>query len=390
MSILTETKAIIDSYRQAQDENVRSALATVVSVEGSAYRRPGVRMLITETGQTTGVLSGGCLEGDVCERAFKVIDSGKAIVIKYDTTSDQDIVWGLGVGCKGIVRVLIEPANDGQLDSLVRLLNQCLTTQRRGAVATVVHVDGETGVPLASRAMWYSQGELENYSGGIAEPQVRRDLRDAVHSGLSTLRTYQIDDGSIEVFIEVIEPQLSVVVFGAGDDAIPLVTVARDLGWRTSVIDTRARASSLERFKLADEVILCPPEDAPNRVTVTSRVAAVLMTHNYLHDLELLKSLVTAKAFYLGCLGPKRRTERLLLELTGGNEVLTAAYLRRLHAPAGLDIGAETPMEIAVSVVAEINAVMKKRDGGLLKKRIGPIHSESGQSAKLERMVERI
>jgi xanthine dehydrogenase accessory factor len=222
MSIMTETKAIIDSYFLAQTLNVRSALATVVSVEGSAYRRPGVRMLITETGQTTGMLSGGCLERDVCERAFKVIETGNATVVKYDTTSNEDIVWGLGVGCKGIVRVLIEPGTDGYLDRLVHLLNQCLTTQRRGAVATVIHVEGETYVPTAARALLYPDGEVDDLSGGLLGPNVLDDLRDAINTGLSTLKRYQLYAGSCEVFIEVIEPQVRLVIFGAGDDAIHL------------------------------------------------------------------------------------------------------------------------------------------------------------------------
>jgi xanthine dehydrogenase accessory factor len=282
---MTETQAIIEASRRAAERNVRSALATVVRVEGSAYRRPGARMFVTETGERTGVLSGGCLEGDVAERALQVIETGRSVVVTYDTTSDDDIVWGLGIGCRGVVQVLIEPAVDLRLD---------------------------------------------------------------------------------------VEPPVPLVICGAGDDALPLVALAQNLGWHTTVVDTRSRAATIERFAQADEVVLCRAEEVSNRLRLTEKSVVVTMTHNYLHDLELLRTLLQTPLRYLGCLGPRQRTEKLLTDLA---DEVSGIYLGQLYAPAGLDIGAETPMEVAFSIVAEINAVLSGREGGLLRKRKGPIHT---------------
>src|SRR5438552_1708159 len=151
---MTETRSIIEAYRQATAENVRAALATVVRVEGSAYRRPGARMLVTEDGRTTGVVSGGCLEGDVRDRAARVMRMGRPTLVRYDTTTDEDVVWGLGLGCNGVVDVLIEPASD-RVDHLVRFLEACSHSQERSACATVIRAEGSADVMLGSRGFLF-------------------------------------------------------------------------------------------------------------------------------------------------------------------------------------------------------------------------------------------
>lgn len=383
---MTETQAIIDAYRRAAAENAGAALATLVRVEGSAYRRPGARMLVTEKGRTTGVLSGGCLERDVCERAAKVIETGEPVVVRYDTTSDDDIVWGLGTGCGGVVSVLIEPASDARLDDFMRLLNVCSEGLRRVALATVIHQEGETEVTVGARALRYPEGARAPgplASGAAVFPTacVLRDLDDAMRSGVSAVRRYESGGGSVEAFIEVVEPPVPLVIFGDGDDALPVVALARNLGWHTTVVDTRARPRSAGRFAAADAVVLCRPEEACERVPLTERTAAVLMTHNYLHDLELLRALLNKRVRYVGCVGPRHRAERLLSELAGGDAAQAVRYPGRLYAPAGLDIGAETPAEIAFSVVAEIRAVLAGREGGLLRNRKGSIHTKPNEQS---------
>lgn len=377
---MTETQAIIDAYRRARAEGVRAALATVVRVEGSAYRRPSVRMFITEKGETTGVLSGGCLERDVCERAARVMRTGDAVVVRYDSTSDDDIVWGLGMGCNGVVEILIEPVNDDGKDDLLRFLAKCSVGQRPGAVATVILHEGETEITIGTRAFLYPSGASESdatIGGVVISRNIFHDLRTAVQNGHSSIKPYEVDAGRVEVFIEIVEPPVPLVIFGAGDDALPLVGFARNLGWHTTVVDTRARPTSIERFAEADAVVLCRPEAVSDCVPLLEQSAVVLMTHNYLHDLELLKTLLNRRVRYVGCLGPKRRAERLLLELAGGTAASAATYLGQLHAPAGLDIGAETPSEIALSIIAEIRAVLTGRGGGLLRNRIGSIHNHA-------------
>jgi xanthine/CO dehydrogenase XdhC/CoxF family maturation factor len=376
---MRETQAIIDAYRRARAEGVRAALATVVRVEGSAYRRPSVRMFITEKGETTGVLSGGCLERDVCERAAQVMRTGEALVVRYDSTSKDDIVFGLGMGCNGVVEILIEPVNDDATEDLLRFLAECSAGQRSGALATVILREGETEITIGTRAFLYPSGASESdatISGVVISGNIFHDLRDAVQIGQSSIKSYEVDAGKVEVFVEIVEPPVPLVIFGAGDDAFPLVGFARNLGWHTTVVDTRARSTSTERFAEADSVLLCRPEAVGACVPLLEQSAVVLMTHNYLHDLELLKTLINRRVRYLGCLGPRRRAERLLLELASGSVASAAAYIGQLHAPAGLDIGAETPLEIALSIVAEIRAVLTGREGGLLRHRNGSIHNK--------------
>ena len=377
---MTETEAIINAWRQASKRKLRGALATVVRVEGSAYRRPGARMFVTETKERTGVLSGGCLEGDVAERALQVIETEEPIVVTYDTTSDDDIVWGLGIGCRGVVQVLIEPASDFRCARLVQLLEDCERSAERGAVATVIRCEGNPQIEAGARALLHSDGTSHSEAGFyrmFCGPEIVSDLRAAVRNGASSVNRYESERGFVEVFIDVIEPQLPLVILGAGDDALPLVALAKNLGWHTTVVDTRLRPGIVERFAEADEVVLCAAEDVGNRVRLTDRTAVVLMTHNYLNDLELLKTLLNTPLCYLGCLGPRQRTEQMLLEIAD-----EMAFLKQLYAPAGLDIGADTPVEVAFSIVSEIKAVVAGREGGLLRNRKGPIHTPAPRAAR--------
>ena len=184
-------------------------------------------------------------------------------------------------------------------------------------------------------------------------------------------------------FVEVMQPPLRLVVFGSGLDVVPVVDLAANLGWHTTVVDTRARASSLERFRKADAVLLCRPEDVTSQVSIFERTIVVVMTHNYLHDLEVLRQLMPMPLRYLGCLGPQRLTERLVTELSDRNSRSTDTVLRRLHAPTGLDIDAETPEEIALSIVSEIKAVLSGRTGGQLVNPVNPVQLSALQSAPL-------
>jgi xanthine/CO dehydrogenase XdhC/CoxF family maturation factor len=201
------------------------------------------------------------------------------------------------------------------------------------------------------------------------------ELEAAVHSGASSVIRHDAG-GEIEVFVEVVQPRVPLVVFGAGADAAPLVTIARQLGWHVTVVDTKARASCLERFAHADTVVLCRPEEVGAQVPLTDAPVAVVMTHNYMHDLDVLRVLVSRSVRYVGCLGPSRRTEGLLSQLGGAAGAWQTPSLGVLHAPVGMDIGAEGPAEIARAVSAEIVAVLSGRRGGHLPRRGGSIHGD--------------
>jgi xanthine/CO dehydrogenase XdhC/CoxF family maturation factor len=199
------------------------------------------------------------------------------------------------------------------------------------------------------------------------------DLRSAVHTGISSFTRYGTD-AEVDAFIEVVDPRFCLVIFGAGADVIPLVTIANHLGWQTTVVDTLARTRSIQRFAEAHAVVLCRPGEVNARVTLTEFTAAVLMTHNYGHDLELLRVLLNGPARYIGCLGPRPRTERLLSNLSTEPATLQQFRAGRLHAPIGLDVGAETSSEIALSIAAEVLSALRDRSGGPLRQRQGSIH----------------
>jgi xanthine/CO dehydrogenase XdhC/CoxF family maturation factor len=402
---MNELQAIVDAYREARARGERTALATVVGVEGSAYRRPGARMLITEGGQTTGTISGGCLERDVVERAARVSETGAARVVVYDTRGDEDIVWGLGLGCNGVVRVLLEGLHEGSDGACaLQFVANRLRSRRRGVVATVIgyagasdgacggfrgggfrigerfFLDGDELSPCDLDGNGLNLRDREQPFGGVFG-RVSEDARKALAGGRALVRRYEADEG-VEVFFDVIEPPRPLLVFGAEQDALPLVRLARTLGWHTTVVDTRARGTTRERFAEADEVILCRAEEIAARLRLPPRAAAVLMTHNYLHDVELLRALLPAPLSYLGVLGPKERTRKLLGELRAQGEAFPGHWPARLHSPVGVDIGAETPEEVALSIVAEIRAMFAGRRAGFLRDRDAPIHD--GFSATLE------
>ncbi|HZJ46010.1 MAG TPA: XdhC family protein [Pyrinomonadaceae bacterium] len=381
---MKELQAITDSYRRLSAECQHTALATVVGVQGSAYRRPGARMLIAQDGETTGVLSGGCLEQDVSKRALEVIKLGETRLITYDTSSDQDIVWGLGIGCRGVIQILIEPLSEND-DELIQFFERCTIREGCGVLATVISSEGKSDIAVGARAFC---SPVDHSVSGVLNPDLFLDISNVALSSKSINRRYLIDRAAVEIFINAIEPVVPLVVFGAGDDVLPVLEFAGGLGWKTTVVDTRARTVSLDRFAAADEVLLVRPEEASSEIQITDRTVVVVMTHNYLHDLELLAWLLHTPARYLGCLGPRARAERLVSELAGGDVELAATYFSRLHAPAGLDIGAENAREIALSIISEIRAVLVDRDGGSLRNRLGPIHEIEGSHERLPSKVE--
>jgi len=285
--------------------------------------------------------------------------------VRYDTTNKDDVVWGLGLGCNGIVDVLIEPANTERVEAMMQLLAECAERDTPGAIATVFHVDGYVEQRIGDRALLYPDGTID----GDFPTLIFDDLREATSS---CVRRYGIAGGYIDVFIEVVQPRVRLIVFGAGPDVLPIVDLAKYLNWHTTVVDTSARVSTRERFSNTDAVLLCRPEDVMSQVSLSERTCVVVMTHNYLHDVELVRRLLPLRLRYLGCLGPRQRTERLLNEISGDTR-----YLHRLHAPVGLDIGAETAEEIALSIVSEIKAVLSERSGAQLRERVGSIHGWS-------------
>jgi xanthine dehydrogenase accessory factor len=389
---MNEVRALVEAFDGANRRDERCALATVVSVEGSSYRRPGARMLVCESGASTCTISAGCLESDVIEHAKRVIRTGEAVLVEYDTASTSDeMAWGLGLGCNGIVRVLVEPLAPGSL-YVEALRRSCEAHAGTVTVATVYQhtpsgsAPAEGSVEIGARLFIDEDGETgrENLSDEAAS-LIEGNLRMTGRAESGGAGGYEVAGGSLKVFVETLLPPVRLVIFGAGHDALPVVELARALGWQIEVVDPQARPVSLSRFTLADKVTLARPEEVGSRVTVTPRTLTLLMSHNYSHDLALLRFLFASPARYIGVMGPRKRTERMLSELAANEEtpLLEETELARLYSPAGLDIGANAPAEIALSIVAEMRAVLDGRRGRMLRERRGSIHDARGDDERV-------
>ncbi len=338
-----------------------AVLATLVKVEGSSYRRPGARLLLLADGRRIGSISGGCLEDDVITHAREVLANGTAKTITYDTTTENDLVWGVGLGCHGVVHVLIE-----KLPSSPRWANVLRENfRRRVATELAIVWRGPEGTPLGT----YLASDLPPAPIGV-EP--------AVPAGSSPPGRRAPppagDEPDPTVFHQTVPPPQALVIFGAGDDAQPLVSFAKELGWQVTIVDPRPAFATPERFPAADAVIVARPEEAPARLALGADTLAVIMTHHYRHDLPLLRALLPRPLAYLGLLGPKKRTEKILSDLVADGLVLTPAMRARLHAPVGLDLGADNPGEVALAILAEMKASLTGRDGRPLRERALPIH----------------
>ena len=368
---MKELKNIISAIENLENNYQISAIATLVKVSGSTYRSPGARMLITTDGDTIGAISGGCLESDVFEKAQAVIKSEKPILIKYDTTSEEDMIWGLGLGCQGIAYVLIESLDKNKLQEIA-FIKKCLLTRTYGAIATVISVEDNSQSQIGQRLLLGNNNIINNLKDDKLVTEVLSDTKAALRDNKSILKEYNLETGKIEVFIEVIQPPLSLIICGAGYDVLPLVNFSKQLGWDVTVIDNRQREVSKRRFAQADKTLLSAPDEILENIDITEHTAAVVMSHNYLDDLDMLKLLIPSKLKYLGILGPKKRTNRILEELQAEGITSDAS----IYSPVGLDIGADNAEEIALSIVSEIQAVTSQRKAGFLKNRNAPIHEK--------------
>jgi xanthine dehydrogenase accessory factor len=342
-------------------------LATVVDLEGSGYRRPGARMLIDENGKSIGTVSGGCLEADVLERAKKVLRTGDPTVITYDTTKDENSPFGLGMGCRGVVRILLEPIR--KESDFFKFVSACLSARESCQMTTLIEPKN-SDLKIGARLF---QDKKKFFSKDFSADEI------AEARNLSE-KPVIADLSFGKVFIETINPPLNLLLFGAGYDAIPFAKFAKDLGWRVTLIDHRATWANAERFPEADEILVSRPENLPESLFAYDETAvAVVMTHNYEADRKILSRLLSSDCRYVGALGPKKRTEKILAELAGEGVSFTPAELEKLYAPVGLDIGADTPETIALSIIAEIQSVLSGREGGFLRLRQGGIYDRASR-----------
>jgi xanthine/CO dehydrogenase XdhC/CoxF family maturation factor len=361
---MRELDAILDTWRGLEGKDRDAMLATVVHVTGSAYRRPGGRMLMVPDGRRIGCVSGGCLEGEIVRKAWWFTESGAPVVRVYDTTSEDDAVWEFGLGCNGVVHVMLERVNTPAAAAMLDFLDAHRAARKPAVVATVVRADARSGVRVGDRLLLdESSAPMGSLRGSEIESQAMLHAAAALREKKSRLAHI----GSTGVFVEWIGPALSLAVFGAGHDSMPLVNFARQLGWEVAVADGRPAYARPERFPGAGRVVLLAAGDLLRDIFIDSETAVVMMTHNYPLDLRLLPRILSLQPRYLGILGPRERAHRLFSELG-------LSQPASVHAPAGLDAGCDSPEAIALSIVAEIQAETNSRAGGKLKYRREPIH----------------
>jgi xanthine/CO dehydrogenase XdhC/CoxF family maturation factor len=368
MSELTDVLQAVESL-SARGEKL--ALATIVAVRGSTYRRPGARLLVPEEGDLVGNISGGCLENDVADVAKIVMHEGIARIVSFDLTADDDAVWGWGLGCNGAFELFVEPADKAA--EVAGALRMALDEERPICMVTVLD-SSLPGVEQGDRMLVRPGGDVERPlpDEAISFAALKAALEQLARER-SEIRTLTGTSGEVRAFVEVLEPPLRLVVCGAGHDAVPLVRQASSLGWNAIVADDRPEFLSPERFPDAAGFVLVERPDKVGEVApIDERTHVVVMTHNFLRDKDYVRSLLTTPARFIGMLGPAVRTERLLTELR--DEGVAIADRDRIRGPAGLDLGAEGPEEIAAAICAEIVAFKRGREGGFLKDRRGPIH----------------
>lgn len=372
---MKEIQEILQAYETATAQNKSTALATVVHVEGSSYRRPGARMLVTEDGALTGAISGGCLEGDALKKALHVMQKQKPMLVTYDTNDEDDAKFGLGLGCNGIIQVLIEPLLNDDDNSAIRFL-QMLTEKRQKAVLVTLFSLLDKKEPQIGTCLLYNEtGELKSKSNNFHE-QLISDASEAFTRNQSSFKNYIGPSQQVSSFIEMIQPPVSLVIIGAGNDVMPLVQMADILGWQSIVTDGRPAYASKERFANC-QVLVSQPENVLKHISIDDRTAFLLMTHNYNYDMAMLPLLLERNVSYVGMLGPKKKKERILNELAEKGIVFTNGQLAVLHSPVGLDIGAETPEEIALSIMSEIKSVFAGKEPVSLRNNADTIHARA-------------
>jgi xanthine/CO dehydrogenase XdhC/CoxF family maturation factor len=342
--------ALLDFYRQHQADD-SLVLVTIIATEGSTYRKPGAMMLISRDQQFEGMISGGCLEGDLLHHAADVFASGEPKFVSYDMHADEDLVWSLGLGCDGVIHLMLQRLDREQEFGFLPNLES--TQAKRRSVLLALTTRSEAGPPVGSVAL------LDDAGGIAGDPALLGLLADATGQDWPAWRFRRVNSGEAGDYCEAmlinIPPQTRILVCGAGPDAVPVVNTLCGLDWAVVVVDHRPAFAKAERFPPKCSVRQTRPETLVEVVDLNEIDAAVVMSHHLENDAAYLAHLASSTIRYIGCLGPRARRQRL--------KDMAACPERQVFGPVGLDIGAELPESIALSLVAEIHAVLNHRSG---------------------------
>jgi xanthine dehydrogenase accessory factor len=354
-----ETSHLLALATRLGGAGLSTALATVVRIDGSAYRRPGAKMLVASDGTMAGSVSGGCLEADVREVALTLLRDGPPSLVHYDTGGDDATVWGLGLGCNGAVDVFVQPCLPAST-ALTRV-RELLAENRPFALSTVIAHPHGPGARLTTEA----NGRL---TGSTGDPAFDATTGARATRRLDTGETGIDVEGAIRIFTEIFEPPPHLVICGAGDDSLPLAIYAGDAGFRVTVVDHRPAYLATERFAPDVRLVERRPEEGLHDIPAGPDTYFVIKGHGLALDREWLRQALDTASPYIGVLGPRARAEGLL-------EQLGLPASERVFGPVGLDVAAEGPEQIALSVVAELLSVRAARPPRHLRDKETAIHA---------------
>ena len=350
---------LIDAFRTLPPHSENRVLATIVDTRGSTYQKAGAKMLVSEDGFMQGLLSGGCFESDLLARSRSVFASGIAETVFYDMRSSEDLIWGLGLGCNGAVRILLQLLKAEEHFYPLNDIVDAIQNGRRGVLMSIIESD-HRWLPVG-HSLFRDEMDFETTHPPWPDELIAA-ARVILPDEKPRLKTLRVEGLTAKVFYEPILPLSRLLIVGAGSDAMPLMQTARSLGWRVTIVDHRQAYIKPERFAQAERLFYCPPQQLTDGLHLDNYDAVVIMTHNLDYDSRYLKIIACSRIPFIGVLGPQARKE-ILLEGVGDE---AAKIADRLFGPVGLDIGAETPEEIAVSIMAGILAAQNRRRGGQL------------------------
>lgn len=381
---MRELGAIISAYEQAQSKGLECVLASVIHVEGSSYRKAGARMLVDENGVMTGAISGGCLEGDALRKALHALHQRKKKLITYDTSDESGALIGAQLGCNGVIQVLFEPLDQSDMQNPIELLKKVSEATSPLVIATLFD--------LEKMNIHYGTVQLidsfSNRSGKRLSTEIEQQLtahsKQVFRNEQGSFYQYIWGDHSQHIFLEYYTPPPNLVLVGAGNDAQVLAEMAEILGWKITVTDGRPSHANINRFVSSCQVVVSKPEQVLENISTDQRTYFVLMSHNYNYDLAVLKVLLAKPEIpYIGLLGPKSKFDRMIKELDDENIPVSEKQMNRIFTPIGLNIGAETPAEIALAILAEIQSVITQSAPQRLRDKNGPIHDKQQPDFKI-------
>lgn len=373
---MKELQEIVKAYDAAKNKGAACVLATVVQLKGSSYRRPGARMLVLEDGLMIGSISGGCLEGDALKKALLTFSEKQSRLVTYDTSDEEDVTVGIQLGCEGVIQVLFEYIDSSNPKNPIELLRNAIDKRQNAVLVTLFDLINKKNNQVGTSYLLEQRGEmLTSLIDKDVIESIQSEAALVLQNEQSAFKKFTVNQNEIHAFVEFIAPPISLVVVGAGNDAVPLMQMASLLGWEVKVVDGRSTHAKSARFIQACQVLVSKPEKVVEQINIDSRTCFVLMTHNYNYDLQMLKALLATSVRYIGILGPRKKLMKMLQEFQQEGFMVTESMLSRIYGPTGLDIGAETSEEIAASIIAEIHAVLNGKNGNMLKFKQDVIHS---------------